>query len=125
MPAPRKGPRLASSPAHEKAMLANIARSLFVDDARHGGGKPGRVMTTEARAKAARAVAERMITKAKSGTVHDRRQVLKQIEDRDAVHWLFSNIAARYEDRDGGYTRVTKIGPRKGDGAPMAYLELV
>lgn len=125
MPAPRKGPRLASTPAHEKAMLANIARSLFVDDARHAGGKPGRVKTTEARAKAARAITERMITKAKSGTVHDRRQVLKQIEDRDVVHWLFSNIATRYEDRDGGYTRVIKIGPRKGDGAPMAYLELV
>lgn len=125
MPAPRKGPRLASSPAHEKAMLANLARSLFVDDARHGGGRPGRIRTTEARAKAARTVAERMITKAKRGTLHDRRQVLKQIEDRDVVHWLFSEIAARYEDRNGGYTRVIKIGPRKGDGAPMAYLELV
>lgn len=125
MPSPRKGPRLASSPAHERAMLANIARSLFVDDARHAGGRPGRIKTTEARARAARAVAERLITKAKNGSVHDRRQVLRQIQDRAVVDWLFTNIAARYEDRDGGYTRITKIGPRKGDGAPMAYLELV
>lgn len=125
MPRPRKGPRLASGPAHERAMLANLARSLFVEDERHAGGKPGRIKTTESRAKAARPVAEKLITKAKSGTVHDRRQVLKVIEDRDTVDWLFSNIAGRYEDREGGYTRVVKIGPRKGDGAPMAFLELV
>ena len=116
MPAPRKGPRLGGSPAHQKHMLANLAASLFTAE---------RIHTTEARAKAVRPLAERLITKAKRGDVHSRRQVLAVIQDRDVAHKLFSDIAPRYESREGGYTRILKIGPRQGDAAPMAILELV
>ncbi len=125
MPRPRKGPRLGSGPAHQKLMLANICRSLILDDARRAGGAPGRLKTTVAKAKAAQPLMERLITKAKRGTLHDRRQVMAVLHDKDLTYWLFTNVAARYEDRDGGYTRITRIGPRKGDGAEMALLELV
>jgi len=97
-------------------MLSNLAASLFVSE---------RIHTTEARAKMVRPLAERLITKAKKGDVHNRRQVLSVIQDRDVAHKLFSEIAPRYTEREGGYTRILKIGPRQGDGAPMAILELV
>ena len=116
MPAPRKGPRLGGSPQHQRHMLSNLAASLFVSE---------RIHTTEARAKAVRPLAERLISKAKRGDVHARRQVLAVIQDRDVAHKLFSDIAGRYTERAGGYTRILKIGPRQGDGAPMAILELV
>lgn len=116
MPAPRKGPRLGSDPAHERQLLANLAASLF---------EAGAITTTEAKAKALRPYAERLITKAKDGSVHARRQVLAKIQDRDVVHHLFADIAPRYEERHGGYTRIVKVGQRKGDGAPMAIIELV
>ena len=116
MPTPRKGPRLGGSPQHERLMMANLAASLF---------EAGRITTTEAKAKALRPYAERLITKAKDGSVAARRQVLAKIQDRDVVHILFAEVAPRYEDRDGGYTRIVKTGPRKGDGAPMAIIELV
>lgn len=116
MPTPRKGPRLGSDPAHERQLLANLAASLF---------EAGAITTTEAKAKALRPYAERLITKAKAGSVHARRQVLSKIQDRDVVHHLFTDIAPRYEERQGGYTRIVKVSPRKGDGAPMAIIELV
>ena len=96
--------------------MANLAASLF---------EAGRITTTEAKAKALRPYAERLITKAKDGSIAARRQVLAKIQDRDVVHILFAEVAPRYEDRDGGYTRIVKTGPRKGDGAPMAIIELV
>jgi large subunit ribosomal protein L17 len=116
MPTPKKGARLGGSPAHQKLMVANLATSLF---------EHGRITTTEARARVLRPVAERLITKAKKGDLHNRRQVLATIKDKGVVHALFEDIAPRYAERPGGYTRITKIGPRKGDNAPMAVIELV
>jgi large subunit ribosomal protein L17 len=116
MPKPKKGPRLGSGPAHQKLLLSGLARSLFVT---------GRITTTEARAKAVRPVAERLITYAKRGDLAGRRQVLRTIQDREVVHKLFAEIAPQYASRAGGYTRITKIGPRKGDAAPMCVIELV
>jgi large subunit ribosomal protein L17 len=116
VPRPRKGPRLGSGPAHQRLMLGGLAAALFEHD---------RVRTTEAKAKALRPVAERLITFAKRGDVTARREVLKVVPDRDVVHRLFAEIAPRFADRPGGYTRILKTGPRKGDGAPMALIELV
>ncbi len=116
MPRPRKGPRLGSGPAHEKLMIAGLAASLFEHE---------KVNTTEAKAKALRPHAEKLITFAKRGDVAARREVLKVIPDRDVVHKLFSEIGPRYAERDGGYTRILKLGARKGDGAPMARIELI
>jgi large subunit ribosomal protein L17 len=116
MPTPKKGARLGGSPAHQKLIVANLATSLF---------EHGRITTTEAKARVLRPVAERLITKAKKGDLHNRRQVLATIKDKGVVHSLFEDIAPRYAERPGGYTRITKIGPRKGDNAPMAVIELV
>jgi large subunit ribosomal protein L17 len=116
MPIPKKGPRLGGSPAHQKLMIANLATSLF---------EHGAITTTEARARVLRPVAERLITKAKKGDLHNRRQVLSTIRDKSVVHTLFEEIAPRFAERPGGYTRITKLGPRKGDNAPMAVIELV
>ena len=116
MPQPKKGPSLGSNPTHQKLMLANLAVSLFEHE---------RIRTTEAKAKLLRPYAERLITKAKKGSVHHRRQVLSLIEDREAVHKLFADIGPRFADRNGGYTRILKLGPRNGDAAPMALIELV
>jgi large subunit ribosomal protein L17 len=116
MPQPKKGPRLGSNPKHQKLMLSNLALSLFEHE---------RIQTTEAKAKMLRPYAERLITKAKKGSVHHRRQVLSVIEDRSIVHKLFADIGPRFADRNGGYTRILKLGPRNGDGAPMALIELV
>jgi len=115
MPTPSKGPRLASTPAHERHLLANLATALF---------EHGAITTTEARAKRVRPLAERMITFAKRGDLHARRQVMTVIRDKSVVHVLFEEIGPRYATRPGGYTRITKIGPRKGDNAPMAVIEL-
>ena len=116
MPQPKKGPRLASNPKHQGQMLSNLAASLFEHE---------RIETTEAKAKMLRPYAERLITKAKDGSVHKRRQVLSLVQDREIVHKLFDDIGPRFADRNGGYTRILKIGPRNGDGAPMALIELV
>lgn len=116
MPQPKKGPRLGSGPKHQRLMLSGLALSLFEHE---------RVKTTEAKAKALKPYAERLITKAKAGGVHERRQVLALIEDRSVVHKLFADIAPRFAARNGGYTRILKLGPRNGDGAPMALIELV
>ena len=116
MPTPKKGARLGGSPAHQKLIIANLATSLF---------EHGRITTTEAKARVLRPVAERLITKAKKGDLHNRRQVLATIKDKGVVHALFEDIAPRYAERPGGYTRITKLGPRKGDNAPMAVIELV
>jgi large subunit ribosomal protein L17 len=116
MPTPTKGPRLGGSPAHERLMLANLATSLF---------EHGRITTTEAKAKRLRPFAEKLVTFAKRGDLHARRQVMTVIRDKDVVHHLFAEIGPRYENRPGGYTRITKVGPRKGDNAPMAVIELV
>ena len=116
MPTPKKGARLGGSAAHQKLILANLATSLF---------EHGRITTTEAKARALRPVAERLITKAKKGDLHNRREVLKTIRDKGVVHVLFTEIAPTFSERPGGYTRITKIGPRKGDNAPMAVIELV
>jgi large subunit ribosomal protein L17 len=116
MPRPPKGPRLGAGPSHQKLMLGGLAAALFEHE---------KVRTTEAKAKALRPFAERMITFAKRGDVHARRQVLKAVPDRDVVHRLFDEIAPRMAERSGGYTRILKLGPRKGDGAPMALIELV
>ncbi|MET9363062.1 50S ribosomal protein L17 [Streptomyces sp. NPDC006632] len=116
MPRPAKGARLGGSAAHEKLLLANLAKSLF---------EHGRITTTEAKARRLRPVAERLITKAKKGDIHNRRLVLQTITDKGIVHTLFTEIAPRYEERPGGYTRITKIGNRRGDNAPMAVIELV
>ncbi|MGB7983346.1 MAG: 50S ribosomal protein L17 [Candidatus Nanopelagicales bacterium] len=115
MPTPSKGPRLASTPAHERHMLANLATALF---------EHGAITTTEARAKRMLPLAERMITFAKRGDLHARRQVMTVIRDKSVVHVLFTEIGPRFANRPGGYTRITKIGPRKGDNAPMAVIEL-
>jgi large subunit ribosomal protein L17 len=116
MPRPRKGPRLGGSPAHERLILANLASDLFIH---------GRVVTTAAKARALRPLAEKMITRARKGDIHSRRVVLKTITNKDAVHRLFDEVAPRYIERPGGYTRITKLGPRRGDGAEEAIIELV
>ena len=116
MPSPKKGYRLGGSAAHQKLIIANLATSLF---------EHGRITTTEAKARVLRPVAERLITKAKKGDLHNRRQVAAVIRDKGVVHALFEEIGPRYAERPGGYTRITKIGPRKGDNAPMAVIELV
>ncbi len=116
MPRPPKGPRLGSGPAHQRLLLAGLAASLFTHE---------KINTTEAKAKAVRPLAEKLITFAKRGDLAARREVLKVIPDRDVVHKLFSEIGPRYADRPGGYTRILKLGQRQGDGAPMARIELV
>jgi large subunit ribosomal protein L17 len=116
MPTPTKGPRLGGSPAHQRHMMANLATALF---------EHGKITTTEARARRLRPVAERLITFAKRGDLHARRQVLTTVTDRNVVHTLFAEIAPTFASREGGYTRITKIGPRKGDNAAMAVIELV
>ena len=116
MPKPTKGPRLGGSSSHQQALLANLATSLF---------EHGRITTTEPKARALRPYAEKLITHAKKGTLHNRREVLKKIRDKDVVHALFAEIGPFFSDRDGGYTRVIKVEPRKGDNAPMAVIELV
>jgi large subunit ribosomal protein L17 len=121
MPKPKKGPRLGGSPAHQRLILRNLATALF---------EHGRITTTEAKARTLRPYAEKLITKAKKAhlgenPVHNRREVLKSITDKGVVHHLFTEIAPAYAERPGGYTRITKIGPRHGDNAPMAVIELV
>lgn len=116
MPTPTKGHRLGSGPAHERLMLANLATSLFEHD---------RITTTEAKAKRLRPLAERLITFAKRGDLHARRQVMTVVRDKDVVHKLFAEIGPKFAERPGGYTRIVKVGPRKGDNAPMAVIELV
>lgn len=116
MPTPSRGPRLGGSPAHERLILANLATQLF---------EHGRITTTVTKAKRLRPLAERLITKARRGDLHARRQVGRIIKDRDVAHNLFAEIGPRYENRPGGYTRITKIGARKGDNAPLAVIELV
>jgi large subunit ribosomal protein L17 len=116
MPQPTKGARLGGGPAHQRLMLANLATALF---------EHGRITTTEAKARRLRPLAERLITKAKRGDLHNRRQVLRVVRDKSVVHVLFEQIGPRFENRPGGYTRISKIGPRKGDNAPMAVIELV
>lgn len=116
MPTPTKGPRLGGSPSHERIILANLASQLFEN---------GAIVTTEAKAKRVRPLAEKLITKAKRGDLHNRRIVLKTITDPSVVHVLFTEIAPVMEGRDGGYTRITKIGNRKGDNAPMAKIEIL
>jgi large subunit ribosomal protein L17 len=116
MPTPTKGPRLGAGPAHERLMLANLATALFEHD---------RITTTEAKAKRLRPLAERLITFAKRGDLHARRQVMTVIRDKDVVHKLFAEIGPRFATRPGGYTRIVKTNPRKGDNAPMAIIELV
>ena len=116
MPTPTKGHRLGSGPAHQRLMLANLATSLF---------EHGRITTTETKAKRLRPLAERLITFAKRGDLHARRQVMTVVRNKDVVHRLFAEIGPMYSARPGGYTRITKLGPRKGDNAPMAAIELV
>ena len=116
MPTPTKGPRLGGGPAHERLMLANLATALF---------EHGKITTTEAKAKRLRPLAERLITYAKRGDLAARRKVMTVIRDKTVVHELFTEIGPQYAGRPGGYTRITKIGPRKGDNAPMAVIELV
>ncbi|HHT13572.1 MAG TPA: 50S ribosomal protein L17 [Propionibacterium sp.] len=116
MPKPTKGPRLGGSPTHQRHILRNLATALF---------EHGRITTTETRARRLQPVAERLISKAKRGDLHNRRQVLAEVTDVAVVRRLFDEIAPTFEGRDGGYTRITKIGPRKGDNAPMAVIELV
>jgi large subunit ribosomal protein L17 len=116
MPTPTKGPRLGGGPAHERLILANLATSLF---------EHKRITTTEAKAKRLRPLAERLVTFAKRGDLHARRRVMTVVKDKSVVHTLFTEIAPAVAERQGGYTRITKIGPRKGDNAPMAVIELV
>lgn len=116
MPKPTKGPRLGGSSSHQKALLANLAVSLF---------EHGRIKTTEPKARALRPYAEKLITHAKKGTLHNRREVMKKIRDKDIVHVLFAEIGPFFADREGGYTRIIKVEARKGDNAPMAVIELV
>ena len=116
MPTPKKGPRLASSPAHERLMLANMATSLF---------QRGRITTTLPKAKRLRPLAERLITLAKRGDLHSRRRVMRVIRNKSVVHKLFTEIAEQMEQREGGYTRIVKIAPRRGDAAPAVIIELV
>ena len=116
MPKPTKGPRLGGSSSHQKALLANLAASLF---------EHGRIKTTEPKARALRPYAEKLITHAKKGSLHNRREVMKKIRDKDVVHALFAEIGPFFADRAGGYTRIIKVEARKGDNAPMAVIELV
>ena len=116
MPAPRKGPRFGGSPSHQRLMMANLAAHLFEAE---------KITTTVAKAKALRPYAERMITKAKKGGVHRHRQVVAKLHDKQVAHKLFEEIAPRYTERNGGYLRILKLGPRPGDHAPMARIELV
>ncbi|ADD40928.1 50S ribosomal protein L17 [Stackebrandtia nassauensis] len=116
MPQPTKGARLGGSPAHQRLMLANLATSLF---------KHGKITTTEAKARKLRPYAERLVTFAKRGDLASRRRAIAKMTEKDVTHELFDSIASRYTNRDGGYTRIVKIGPRKGDNAPMAVIELV
>ena len=116
MPTPTKGPRLGGTPAHERIILGNLSSQLF---------EHGKVTTTEAKAKRVRPLAEKLITKAKRGDLHNRRLVAKTITDKGVLHKLFTEIAPTMADRDGGYTRITKIGNRKGDNAPMAIIEIL
>jgi large subunit ribosomal protein L17 len=116
MPTPTKGARMGGSPAHQKHMLANLAAALF---------EHGKITTTEARARRLRPYAEKLITFAKRGDLHARRRVLTVVPDKGIVHSLFTEIGPGFADRNGGYTRITKLGPRKGDAAPMAVIELV
>ncbi len=116
MPTPTKGPRLGGSSSHQRHILANLATALF---------EHGRITTTEAKARRLRPVAERLITFAKRGDLHARRRVLTLVTDKSVVHTLFTEIGPTFATRPGGYTRITKIGPRKGDNAPMAVIELV
>src|ERR1700712_3911090 len=116
MPTPTKGPRLGGTPAHQRLILATLAPSLF----EHGG-----ITTTVAKAKRLRPLAERLVTSAKRGDLAARRRVLRVVRDKSVVHTLFTEIGPRYENRPGGYTRITKLGPRQGDNAPMARIELV
>src|SRR5271154_3917315 len=116
MPKPTKGPRLGGSSSHQKAILANLATALF---------EHGRIKTTETKARALRPYAEKLITHAKKGTLHNRREGLKKIRDKDVVHNLFAEIGPFFSDRNGGYTRIIKVEARKGDNAPMAVIELV
>jgi len=116
MPTPTKGARLGGSPAHERLLLANLATALFTH---------GRIKTTEAKARKLRPLAERLISKAKRGDLHNRREVLKTIRDKDVLHKLFAEIGPHFADRNGGYTRIVKTMPRKGDNAPMAVIELI
>src|ERR1700685_4786016 len=116
MPKPTKGPRLGGSSSHQKAILATLATALF---------EHGRIKTTETKARALRPYAEKLITHAKKGTLHNRREVLKKIRDKDVVHNLFAEIGPFFADREGGYTRIIKVEARKGDNAPMAVIELV
>ncbi|MGV0991643.1 MAG: 50S ribosomal protein L17 [Mycobacterium sp.] len=116
MPKPTKGPRLGGSSSHQKALLANLATALF---------EHGRIKTTEPKARALRPYAEKLITHAKKGTLHNRREVMKKIRDKDVVHVLFAEIGPFFADRAGGYTRIIKVESRKGDNAPMAVIELV
>ncbi len=116
MPTPTKGRRLGGSPAHQRMMLANLATSLF---------EHGKITTTEAKARRLRPFAERLISKARRDDLHHRRQVLQVIRDKSVVHALFTEIGPNFATRPGGYTRITKLGPRKGDNAPMAVIELV
>ena len=116
MPTPKKGPRLGGSPSHQRKILSNLASSLIVEE---------RVTTTQARAKLLRPYVEKIITKARRGDLHSRRLVLRKITNNDVVTKLFDEVGPRYEDRPGGYTRIVKLGPRRGDGAEMALIELV
>ena len=116
MPKPPKGARLGSGPAHERLMLAGLAAALFREE---------RIRTTETKARRLRPVAEKLITTAKDGTIASRRRALAVVEDRDIIHKLFSDIAPRFADRNGGYTRIIKLAPRKGDAAPMVLIEIV
>lgn len=116
MPKPTKGPRFGGSPAHQRIILANLATQLF---------QHGKITTTEAKAKRLQPLAERLISKAKRGDLHNRRLVLQTVTDPGVVHILFADIAPKVAERNGGYTRITKIGPRKGDNAPMAVIEVV
>ena len=116
MPKPTKGPRLGGGPAHERLLLANLAAALFTHKS---------IKTTETKAKRLRPLAERLVTFAKRGDLHARRRVLSVIGDKEVVHVLFTEIAPLVADREGGYTRITKVGNRKGDNAPMAVIELV
>ncbi|BAX99215.1 50S ribosomal protein L17 [Mycobacteroides stephanolepidis] len=116
MPKPKKGQRLGGSSSHQKALLANLATALF---------EHGRIKTTETKARVLRPYAEKLITHAKKGDLHNRREVLKKIRDKDVVHALFDEIGPFYADRNGGYTRIIKVENRKGDNAPMAVIELV
>ncbi|WP_409430323.1 50S ribosomal protein L17 [Mycobacterium sp. SMC-16] len=116
MPKPTKGARLGGSSSHQAAILANLATSLF---------EHGRIKTTDAKARALRPYAEKLITHAKKGALHNRREVMKKIRDKDVVHTLFAEIAPHFADREGGYTRIIKVENRKGDNAPMAVIELV